>query len=65
MPSRIEDYALNIEDYALNGDCETAALVSKDGSVDRLCWPRLDSGACFAARNEDIAYRARLAVILR
>ena len=48
VPSTFADVR-RIEDYALLGDLQTAALIDRSGSIDWCCFPRFDSGACFAA----------------
>src|SRR5205823_927496 len=50
-----------IGDHAVIGDCRSAALVTRDGTIDWLCWPRFDSDAIFAAILDDDAGGWRIA----
>src|SRR5262249_42461674 len=60
--------ASKIEDYGLLSNMRTAALVSRNGSIDWLCAPRFDSDACFSSLvgyNEHGRWSIRPAVAVR
>src|SRR4051794_28609641 len=47
-PAHGEEPSQPVANYGLLADCNSAALVDRDGSIDWLCMPRFDSDAVFA-----------------